>query len=62
MYYIDAGKVLKAKVGDEYAVIYAYDKSNVSYMTESGSIMNTRAEMEAAIQESGRVIYVCDVE
>ena len=62
LYYIDAGKVLKAKVGDEYAVIYAYDKSNVSYMTESGSIMNTRAEMEAAIQESGRVIYVCDVE
>lgn len=62
LYYIDAGKVLKAKVGDEYAVIYAYDKNNVSYMTESGSIMNTRAEMEAAIQESGRVIYVCDVE
>ena len=61
LYYIDAGKVLMAKTGDGYVVIYAYDKSNVSYMTESGSVMRTRTDLEADIQSAGGIIYVCDV-
>lgn len=62
LYFVDAGKALRVKTAAGYAVIYAYDKNNVSYMTEEGAYTVSKSELEAAIQSAGGVIYVCSLD
>ena len=62
LYYIDMGMILRAGTDTGYVTVYAYDKSNVSFMISDGTRQScTKAELAAAIENAGSVIYAYEV-
>ena len=65
LYYVDSGKVLRAKVNNEsYIIIYGYDKTNAYAVDESTGIMLTygKAELAAMLNNMGDIVFTYDVE
>lgn len=61
LYYVHRGYALRVVNDDNEITIYAYDKSNVSYMSGEISYTVTKPELEGIIASMNGTIYVCDV-
>ena len=61
LYYIHKGYALNVITEDESMLVYAYDKSNVAYVSGENSFNTAKTELEKLIGLKNTVILVCNI-